>query len=294
MSIIDISGLPAPVIIEQVSFAAIKARDIAKFKSLWEAVRDAYPQAGLPEYDVEMLETDPVVIALEAIAFSEMLLRDRVNVALKAILPAFARGTNLAAIVSRLGVIRASGETDAQLLERYLVALARPSAGSYLGYRSRVLEAWPGRGDVEIYGPDTHGRRGDIDIVLAAPQGAAVASGIINSVYSAVASKDAKPLTDVVSVRAATVRIYMVRHKLTVEEGRNAGPILAAAIAAMRSFVFERYAIGQSIPRSAILATGYVPGVIAVEDLTDGTNIDVAPDDVPWCAPDSAVIEVAT
>lgn len=293
MSIVDISSLPAPVVIERISYEAIVAGDIADFKNRWEAVRAAYPQAGLPEYDVQMLETDPVVIALEAIAYSAMLLRDRVNVALKAILPAFAKGTNLDAIVARLGTHRATGETDAQLLERYLVALARPSAGSYLGYRSRVLEAWPSRGDVEIYGPTTHGRRGDIDVVLAAQQGGAVSSGIINSVYAAITEKDSKPLTDVVAVRAASVRSYAVHHRLTLAEGRNSGPILAAAISAARAFVLERYVIGQPILRTAILATGYVPGVIAVEDLSDGSNVSVTVEQVPWCALNAINISVA-
>ena len=294
MTILDISGLPSPAVIEPLSFEAINDRQIVDFKERWEAVRQAYPGAGLPEYDVEMLETDPAIIVLEAIAYSELLIRDRVNVALKSILPAFARGTDLEAIASRLGVGRATGETDRQLLERYLLALARPSAGSHDGYLASVLEAWPQRADAAVLGPETHNRKGEIDVILAAANGGSVSSGIIAGVRAAVTSRSAKPLTDVVTVRAANVVTYDVAYRIHIAEGRNTGPILAAARAAAAAFVVDRYIIGQPIKRTAILATGYVPGVIAVDDLTGGANVSVDPDDVPWCAPADIVVEVAS
>ncbi|MCT7668162.1 baseplate J/gp47 family protein, partial [Shinella kummerowiae] len=198
------------------------------------------------------------------------------------------------AIASRLGVIRAAGENDLQFLERYLLKLARPSAGSLLGYLGRVMEAWPARGDVAILGPEHHGRRGDIDVILAAPEGAAVSPSIISKVQTAVTSPDAKPLTDVVATHAASIVSYEIRQRITVAEDRSAAPILAAAKAAATAFVRDRYAIGLPIKRSAIIATSYVPGVVAVEDLTNGADVYVSADAVAWCSPSGIVVQVAT
>lgn len=292
-SLADISALPAPKVLELLDYEAILSRQIAKFKELWALARARNPDADLPDYDVELLETDPALITMEALAYVETIVRNRINAAVKAILPAYAKGTDLEGIVSRVGVIRAAGETDFQLLERYLFKLARPSAGSQMGYFGRVLEAWPGRGDVAVLGPEDHGRRGDIDIVLAAPNGAAVSTGIIAAVQSAVSARDAKPLTDVVATRSATIVGYAIKQRITVAEDRDAAPVLAAAIASATAFARNRYSIGLPIKRSAIIASSYVPGVVAVEDLTNGSDVAVASDAVAWCAPSGIVVQVA-
>lgn len=282
---IDISGLPAPRAVETIAYEPLLAK-------LMTAIRAKLAALDI-DYDVGNLETDPVKIVAEGFSYHEVLLRARVNDAVKAVLPAFAKGTDLDNVVARHGVVRASGETDVQLLERFLVSLARPSAGSLLGYRYRVLSAWPARGDVAIHGPETHGRRGDTDVILAAPQGAAVSSSILAKVQAAISASDAKPLTDVVSTRAAGIVTYQIRQRIRVSEGRDAAPVVAAALAAARAFVANRYLVGLPVKRNAIVATSYVPGVVAVDDLTAGNDVSVAVDQVAWCAPSSIDIEVA-
>lgn len=283
---LDISQLPAPRAVETIGYEPILALLVAE-------IRAKFAELGI-DYDVGNLETDPIKIVAEGFAYHEVLLRARVNDAVKAVLPAFASGSDLDNIVARTGVERASGETDIQLLERYLVSLARPSAGSLLGYRNRILSAWPARGDVAVYGPAIHGRRGDIDVVLAAPAGASVAINILSSVQAAISAADAKPLTDVVSTRTAGLVTYEVRNRITIAEGRETAPVLAAALAAAKAFVNDRYQIGVPIKRNAITATSYVPGVVAVQDLTAGNDVAVAVDQVPWCALSAIVIEVAS
>lgn len=282
--ILDLSGLAAPAAIQPLAYEPVLAELVA-------AAAAQFQEKGI-DYDVGGLETDPVKIVLEGFAAHEVAVRARVNDALKAVIPAFAKGSDLDAIVARTGVGRASGESDVQLLERYLVSLARPSAGSVLGYRARILEAWPARGDVALLGPVVHGRRGDVDIVLAAQNGEPVPAAAINAVQAAVSATDAKPLTDVVAARTATVVPYQIRQRIRVAEGRNSGPIRDAALSAARAFVVDRYQIGVTILRNAIIATAYVPGVVAVSDLTDGGDVVLAVDEVGWCDPASIVIEV--
>ena len=79
---IDMSQLPAPTIIEQLSFEDIFEELLVDFK------------AKDPTYDA-LVESDPVIIALECAAYREMLLRNKINEAAKACMLAYATGTDL-------------------------------------------------------------------------------------------------------------------------------------------------------------------------------------------------------
>jgi phage-related baseplate assembly protein len=77
---VDLSTLPTPQVIEELDYEAIVARQKQTFQDLWEAVRLANPDLGLPDYDVEMLETDPAMIIIQENAYREMLERSTMRV----------------------------------------------------------------------------------------------------------------------------------------------------------------------------------------------------------------------
>ena len=162
-TIINVADLPAPSAIEALDFESILARQKAKFQEFWEAARASNPDLDLPPYDVAMLEFDPVIIDIEAETYRELLIRARVNDALRAVLPAFAAGADLDNIAARANVVRlvtardedgnpTAYETDAQLLDRYLAAFAAPSAGSEDAYVYQAATAWPERHDIAEIG----------------------------------------------------------------------------------------------------------------------------------------------
>lgn len=81
--LIDLSKLPAPQLIEELDYEAILNEMRKKLREL------------LPEWTGYELESDPANKVLEVAAYREMLLRQRVNEAVRGVLIAFAQGSDL-------------------------------------------------------------------------------------------------------------------------------------------------------------------------------------------------------
>ena len=95
-----ITDLPPPEVIEEIGFEAIVARKIDRFKEIAASKGIEY----IPS------PSDDIVTALEVLAYEEMLLRERINNAVKSGLLAFAKGSDLDHIgVTRFGVTRLAG-----------------------------------------------------------------------------------------------------------------------------------------------------------------------------------------
>ena len=109
-NVIDPANLGRMEALEEISVEDIISARKVRFKELWE---QHDPPVGAV-YDVENLEFDPIVIAIEAGSDAEMKLRNRVNQAVRDVTLAFAYGRNLEGIASRYpgGVPRLEGETD--------------------------------------------------------------------------------------------------------------------------------------------------------------------------------------
>lgn len=142
-----LQNLPAPDIIETISFEAILATLMADATSRFAA-------AGI-DYDIGALETDPVKIILEAAAFRETLLRARVNDAAKANLVLFASGSDLDHLAGFYEIIRLDGEVDAALRARTILAIqARSPGGSKYWYAVAALRSDVRIRDVSVYRED--------------------------------------------------------------------------------------------------------------------------------------------
>ena len=97
-------------VLETISADLIIEDRMGRFKLRWS--EEDPPNAA--QYDTGHLEFDPIKIVTENAVFFETLLRDRVNQAARAVMLAYAFGSNLDAIASRYpgGVPRMEGETD--------------------------------------------------------------------------------------------------------------------------------------------------------------------------------------
>jgi phage-related baseplate assembly protein len=284
---IDLSQLPAPAVIEALDYEARLAARLASLRARFTA-------AGIA-YDVEGLETDPAVILQQEDTYREILDRQRVNDALRAVLPAYARGADLDAIALRAGVARevvepatdstpAVMESDARLLERYLAAFARPAAGSIDGYIYAVLTALPSLRDVEVLGPETHGQDGRIRIVLLAPAGQTISQSDIDTVGAACNGKTVRPLTDHVSVQAAELVTYAVDAVLEVPRGPDPAVVRQAALTSLNAYASTRYRVGGDqgrIPANALAAALYVPNVSRVILAAPMADIILRPNQAP-------------
>jgi len=279
---INIVDLPLPDAIEALDAEAIIAARMAQFQIDADA-------AGFP-YDVGALETDPIKIDQTAHAFRELLMRSRVNSAVRAVLPAYAQKADLDAIAARANVqrqlitpadpinnIAAVYEDDAKLLVRYLTSFAVPSAGSDDGFIYRAVTAVPALRDVTILGPEYHGRAGRVYVRLLWEGGITVPDDAILAVINAVRdTKSGRPLTDDVVVSSAPVIPYSLALSVQVPRGPAPAAIEAAAEAAIMKAALARYAIGAPVWLNYLGGSAYVANVQKV--FLNSPLADLSPD----------------
>jgi phage-related baseplate assembly protein len=256
---LDLSLLPRPKALEDISFEALLAQRLADFKARAE-------QAGI-DYDVDGLETDPIVVDQQSHAYREMLMRARVNDGIRSVLPAFSKGSDLDHVVARAGVVRivtldADGketfrEKDEALLRRYLASFAAPAAGSEDGYMAAALAAWPAAHDIRLY----NGGPGKVLVYLLGADGQVAPMDAVFAVAKALNVKSVKGFTDDVTVSAALVEPYTFQAKLIVPRGPDPSLVVAAAVESVRAFGLSRYRIGAEVPAEALVSAAYVPNV---------------------------------
>lgn len=293
-TVIDLSLLPPPDAIETLSYEALNSEFITQFKTLWAAVRAAYPSLNLPTYDVDVLETDPLVVISEAWAYVRLNDRARVNDAVRSVLAPLAQKDDLEQIVARVGVERltitpspdggvtpAIMESDEQLLRRYLLAFDRPSAGSADRYKYEALTACPQLQDVRVNGYAIHGRKGDVDIVLAGPGGRLPTTEEVLAVSNACTATNVKPEATGVSVIAAIRALYSVSMTLEIPAGPDPAVIQAMAIESVTAAAQTRLLIGAQVPTDLLFGAAYQPNVLRVNRGTPTADIPPDPYTIP-------------
>jgi len=286
--VINPAHLPMPDAIEQFAIEDLIAARMADFVARADA-------EGVP-YDVDGLETDPIKIDQEVHAYREFLMRARVNDGIRAILPAYAQGTDLDAIAARANVDRlviadanpATGaaaimEDDAGLLLRYLASFAVPGAGSRDAYIYHSVTAWPQARDIAVVGAEIHGVPGRASIYLLAEAGAAVPDEAINAVRAAVVKDNVKPLTDQVTVGGASITPYTIQMTITLPPGPAPEAVRQAVLAAVRQAAGARFAIGAKVYVNALEGAAYVANVLRVERSLPTADIDPGPTGAAYC-----------
>ena len=197
----DLASLPAPVVIESLSFETIFEELQAEFQSRY------------PDYSA-LLASDPAVKLLEVAAYREVLLRNRINAAAKASLLAFATGSDLDHLAAFYGVTRLMEEADEALrLRTRQRIIGFANAGGAAHYRYWALSASPDVADVEVDSPEP----GRVRIsVLAKGEEETVPDAVLEAVRAVVLRDDIRVLTDTVEVVAAelipvtvTARIWL-------------------------------------------------------------------------------------
>ena len=196
----DLAALPRPAIVEQIDYEAIRLRMVAKFRQLWEAARQKRPE--LPAYDVELLESDPAMVVLQAGAYREMLLRQRVNEAARASLVAFATGTSLDHLVASVGMTRMAGEDDDRLALRFILYNQdRNSGGTEPRYMFLALSTDIRVADAVVY---TVGRNPTNYVsILASDNNGVADQALMDKVASALTDRRVRMVNDTIVVEPA-------------------------------------------------------------------------------------------
>lgn len=286
---IDLSSLPSPAAIEQLNFDSIKASMISDLMA-----RD-------PSFTA-LLESDPAIAVLEACAYREMLLRQRINDSVKARMLATAQGADLDNLAAELGTARLSVtdllgnvtyETDDRLRMRTQLALeAFSTCGPIGAYLYQAFSVSMDIADVSVFmsAPGTV-----MVIILATPAASTDGLGtpaqtLIDKVVAQLNADEIRPLTDVIEVRAVTIVHYSVNAALTLFYGPDSETVRSAAVAAVQQYEQRCNRIGYDVTLPGIYAALQQIGV-ETSAITAPTQ-DVVIDDTQVAICDSITITV--
>ncbi len=250
---IDLQTLPAPRVVEELSFEAILAAAKADFADRM--------RAHLPAIDdILALESDPIVKLLEAHAYRELLFRARVNDAARAHLLAFATGADLDHLAALFGVQRMPGETDERLRTRLQLRIAALGAqGTREHYEFHALAASPLVRAAQASQPQP----GSVLVMLWVTD-QAQAQAVRQQVADALNADGARMLGVTLAVAVAVPRPIHVTARITRTRTAPAG--LLQQLAARLAAAFDGMdRLATSVARSYITTLLHVDGVHAVD-----------------------------
>lgn len=296
---IDLSLLPPPDVVEQLDYERIletrKARIIALF-----AAEDREAVAK-----TLALESEPLTIQLEENAERELILRQRVNEAARAVLLAFAKGADLENIAAEYGVKRLTIRAEDLTVSPPVEAVMEPDDE----LRDRAQLAWEGlstagpRGAYEFHARSAHGQIADASAISPEPcdvlvsilsrdgDGTATAS-ILAAARLALNDEDIRPMGDRVAVKSSVIRRYNVRATLHLKgQGPGRSVATATANASISTFVNRPRRQGVSVWRSALTAALHVEGVDHLVLHEPAADILLEPTEAGTCV--SVSIEIA-
>jgi len=219
-NLIDLSTLTPPDVVETIDFESIKLDILQDL-----VTRD-------PSFSA-LLESDPAVKLVEAFAYREMMLRQRINDAANANMLATALGSNLDNLAALFGVQRmtftdaqgnVTSETDDRLRLRAQLA---PDAFSCAG---------PGNAYIYFaFSADLRDNGG-----VASPYLLAAVSAALNA-------DDVRPLTDVVEVQGAQIQHYLIAATVTLYPGPDASVVTSAITNALTAYTQNVQRLGYGI-----------------------------------------------
>lgn len=286
MSDINLSLLPPPNIIEPLDYETILAQQKADLIGYF------------PECEPLLaLESEPLVKQLRVSAYRELLMRQRVNEACRALLMQFAEEDDL----DHIGV---TYHHTARLLISAGDATVTPPVPAVLerdeDYRYRLSIAPSGysvagpRGAYEFHGLSASGEvkniyagsplPGSVDVYVLSRIGDGTPSApLLAAVDAALNSNTVRPMCDLVTVKPATIVTYEIDATLYTYDGVGADLAIATAQAQAEAYAAANHRIGYTIAMSGIDAALHVAGISRVEIAAPLVNITCGVGEAAYC-----------
>ncbi|MBL0909111.1 baseplate assembly protein [Pectobacterium carotovorum] len=291
MAMIDLSQLPAPAVVEELDYEAIYTERKAVLLSLYPEDQRAAVARTLT------LESEPLVKLLQENAYRELLWRQRVNEAARAVMVAFAQGDDLDQLganfsVSRLVITPADDSTlppTPALME------------SDSDLRLRIQQSFEGLsvagsvGAYQYHGRSADGRVADVSVISPSPASVTVSvlsregdgsasAELVAIVAAALNGEDVRPVADRVTVQSAVIVPYEIDAMLYLYSGPEKEPVRAAAEQKLKTYISAQHRLGRDIRRSAIYAALHVEGVQRVELTTPAADIVLTDAQASYCS----------
>lgn len=270
--LVDLSKLPAPKVLEDLSFEQLLAERKEKFISLYPPEKQGYWR------DLLQLESEPIVKLLEENCYLQLLERQRINEAAQATMLAYATGSDLDVIaanfnVQRLVIQQANPhrnppleeilESDTDLRLRCQLAFEGLSvAGPRSAYVFHALSAHPDVADVSVTSPQP----AQVNVTVLSRTGQGIThESVLNAVRNKLNDENIRPIGDRVTVQSAAIVHYQINAKLHLYLGPEHQPIQQEARSRLEKYVLERRRLGRDITLSGIYANLHIEGVQRVE-----------------------------
>lgn len=272
MATIDLSQLPAPDVVEALDYETLLAERKATLISLYPTEQQDAVARTLA------LESDPVVKLLQENAYREVILRQRVNEAAKAVMVAYSLADDLDQLGANNGVTRLTltAADEATLPPTDAVMESDDD------YRVRIAAAFEGlsvagpSGAYEYHAKSADGRVADASAISPSPACVTItvlaregngqaAADLLAVVDAALNDEDVRPVSDRVTVQSAEIIEYSIDATLYLYPGPEAEPIRAASEAKLAAFITAQARLGRDIRKSALYAALHVEGVQRVE-----------------------------
>ncbi|CNI06027.1 baseplate assembly protein [Yersinia enterocolitica] len=272
MAIIDLSQLPAPLVIEALDFDSLFAVRKEAFIALYPADQQDAVRLTLS------FESEPIVKLLQESTYRELLLRQRVNEGAQAVMVAHAIGSDLDHLganngIARLTITAANPDTippTAAVME------------SDDDFRVRIPQAFEGlsvagpTGAYEYHARSADGRIADASAISPSPacvtvtvlsrEGNGVAAqDLLDKVFTVLNDENVRPVADRLTVNSAAIVEYQIDVTLYFYPGPETEPIRTAAEARLNTYISTQRRLGRDIRQSAIYAALHVEGVQRVE-----------------------------
>ena len=290
-NIIDLNNLPVPKVVQELNYETLLAQRKAKFLSLQENddMRQHW-QARL------QLESEPVVKLLEENAYLELLLRTHINESAKAVMLAYATGSDLDQLGALFGIKRliiqaedlnahppipTQYEDDERFRTRIQMSLeGLTTAGSRASYEFHALSTSAKVKDVDVTSPTA----GTVKVAILSTEGQGTAdSDLINAVKEQLNAEHIRPLTDTVLVESAVILPYEIRATLTLYPSVLESVVMANVNQAITHYVNKQHLLGIDITLSGIYSALHQEGVQNVKLTQPLADLIVQPHQAAYC-----------
>lgn len=284
MSAIDLSQLPAPLVLEDLDYEELYQDDLATFRGHmgdnWSAP----------------IESEPVVKVLEVGSYRKLLNRSRVNDAAKALMLAYAEKSDLDQLAANVNLSRFVLQSEdltavppvAEVLEEddalrervQLVYEGLTTAGPRNSYILHARNASGQVADATAESPSP----AVVDVAVLSREGDGTASAeLLATVAAELNDDDVRPLGDRVNVMSAEILRYAISAKVYLEgTGPETEAILTECRSRLEAWINPRRRLGVEVARSGVDAQLHIDGVRRIE-LAGWVDIRPTKAQAAWC-----------
>lgn len=287
-ALIDLTSLPLPDALEVLDFETIYAARKAALIALWPADEQAEIAATVE------LESEPLARLLQENSYRELVWRQRVNDAVRAVMLAFAKGNDLEQRAALFGLkrlivtpadaannIAEVDEDDDALRERVQLApqgfsVAGPAAAYVTKARAvdgRIIDAQSSRP-----------QPGDVLVTLLSSEGDGTASQeLCDAVALALSAEDQRPLNDTVFVQSAEIVTYRIRAKGYTRSAVGADVLIDQAKKNAQAYADKVHRIGIGVAESAIKGVCQAAGLSRTELIEPAGDLGIGSTQASYC-----------